>query len=136
MSETPYTDLLIEKAHETAALKRKLAETKAPVSWRDKRIEALEAIVCGGDYIEQAGWWGSFASHLCTEKNKLVSELDETRAKLKTAVEALEYYAAQPPQHAYYIVEAKDRSFISDMADWGIKAQDALAAIQAGKDGE
>src|SRR5690348_12365931 len=56
---------------------------------------------------------------------------DET---LKVAKEALKYYAEQPPPHTYYIVEAKDRSFLSDMADWGVKAQDALAALEARKD--
>lgn len=80
--------------------------------------------------------WKQCYNKLANDNASITKKLADTRAKLKTAVEALEYYAAQPPQHAYYIVEAKDRSFISDMADWGIKAQDALAAIQAGKDGE
>ena len=50
-------------------------------------------------------------------------------AALRTAQDALRYYAEEPPRHTYYIVEAKDGTFLSDMADWGTRARKALAVL-------
>lgn len=67
------------------------------------------------------------------ERAKRVDVIADLRAQLTAAledkrrfVEALKWYADSPPPHTYYIVEAKDGTFLSDMATWGDKARAAM----------
>lgn len=59
----------------------------------------------------------------------LLQVLDADRfliEELEKAWKTLEWYAAPMKPHEFYVVDAKDRGYISDLSDWGDRARKAL----------
>lgn len=54
-----------------------------------------------------------------------VGRLESENRKLR---EALRWYAEGPERNQFHMVTADDKSFLSDMADWGDRARKALAS--------
>jgi hypothetical protein len=91
----------------------------------DERLDALTAE--NAKLKKQATLASSECATEAVAWKGVVAQLEQQVERLTTA---LQWYAAEQKPNEFYIVEAKSRAFISDMADWGSKARIALAACK------
>ena len=72
--------------------------------------------------------YGPLLTELADEITRLRTALAASEADNVRLREALAWYGESPTPGKWLIVDGSDRTFISDMADWGERARQALAA--------